>query len=464
MSSKPKSPVHVVILAAGKGTRMKTIRPKLLHPLAGLPLVQYSLRSARSLQPETITLVVGYQADVLRTALASEADLAFAVQEPQLGTGHAVLQAAPILGHRTGTLVLLYGDVPLLRAETLRRLVDHHEATGAAATLVTAHIDRPFGYGRIVREGGHITRVVEERDATAEQRAITEFNSGIWAFSLDGLFDALRALGTNNDQGEYYLTDLVGAFRSAGRPVETVVLDDATEVRGVNSQKELAEMSAIVRASRNDALMAAGVTITDPATTYVDEGVVVGADTILHPNVHLEGRTRVGQGCVIESGVRIVDSTVGDGSVVRNHSVIEASALDAETQVGPFARLRPGSRVGARAHIGNFVELKNTVVGEGTKASHLSYLGDATIGSGVNVGAGTITCNYDGARKNPTVIEDHAFIGSDSQLVAPVTVGRGAYVAAGSSIVEDVPPGALAIARGRQVNKAGWVERKKKGR
>jgi bifunctional UDP-N-acetylglucosamine pyrophosphorylase/glucosamine-1-phosphate N-acetyltransferase len=461
MTPTTPTSVHVVVLAAGKGTRMKTARPKLLHRLAGLSLIQHAVRTARTLSPETITLVLGYQADEVRQALAGEPGLQFAVQEPQLGTGHAVLQSEEALRGRHGTLVLLYGDVPLIRSESLRRLVSHHEATGATATVVTAVTERPDGLGRILRENGAIVGIVEERDATPEQRAIREINSGIWAFAVEGLFDHLRGLGSNNDQGEYYLTDLVHTFRHAGRRVETLVLDDATEVRGVNSQRELAELGAVVRRERNDALMTAGVTLVDPDATYVDADVEIGPDTVIHPNVYLEGRTRIGAACEIHSGVRIVNSTIGDGVLVRNHCVIDDSIVAGGVKVGPFAHLRPGSDVRAHAHIGNFVELKKTVLGERSKASHLTYLGDATIGADVNVGAGTITCNYDGVRKNATVIEDGAFIGSDSQLVAPVTVGRGAYVAAGSSITEDVPGGALAIARGRQVNKDGWVERKK---
>ena len=453
--------LHVVVLAAGKGTRMKTRRPKLLHPLAGLPLVYHVLRTARRLEPATITLVVGYQAEQLRTALTGEADLLFATQEPQLGTGHAVLQAEQVLRDRRGTLLLLSGDVPLTRLASLRRLVDHHVACGAAATLITAHLPRPHGYGRILRLDGAISRIVEQRDATPEQRTITEINSGIWAFSLDGLFDALRALGTNNDQGEYYLTDLVQVFRRAGARVETVVLEDATEIRGINSQAELAEMGAVVKRARNDALMAAGVTLIDPDHTYVDADVEIGADTIVHPNVCLEGRTRIGRGCVIHAGVRIVDTEVADDVIVHNHCVIEDAKLAQGARIGPFARLRPGSDVRADAHVGNFVELKKTVLGRGSKANHLAYLGDATIGAGVNVGAGTITCNYDGVHKHPTVIEDGAFIGSDSQLVAPVTIGKGAYVGAGSSITKDVPAGALAVARGHQVVKEDWVAKNK---
>lgn len=461
MNDTPPPDLHIVVLAAGKGTRMKTRRPKLLHPLAGHPVIEHVLRTARALGPTSITLVVGYQAAELQASLAGEADLRFARQEPQLGTGHAVLQAEQVLAEARGTLLLLSGDVPLVRAASLRRLVDHHRETRAAATLMTAIMPRPYGYGRILRKDGAITRIVEERDATPEQRKVTEINSGLWAFALDGLFDALRALGTDNDQREYYLTDLVQVHRKAGHAVETVLLEDPTEIRGINSQNELAEVAAIVRRARNDELMAAGVTLVDPDSAYIDVDVEIGPDTVVHPNVYLEGRTRVGSGCEIHSGTRIVNSEIGDGVLVRNHSVIEDARVADGARVGPFAHLRPGSDVGADAHVGNFVELKKTVLGAGSKANHLAYLGDATIGEGVNVGAGTITCNFDGTNKHPTVIEDGAFIGSDTQLIAPVTVGRGAYVAAGSSITEDVPPGALAIARGRQVNKDGWAERKK---
>jgi len=341
----------------------------------------------------------------------------------------------------------LYGDVPLLRPATLRTLVETHHARGALATVLTAHVDRPFGYGRIVREDGRIVAIVEEKDATPEQRAITEINSGIYAFELEPLFGALREIAPANAQGEYYLPDLVRIYRSRGLTVETVVLDDAREILGVNSRKELAELTAILKSNRADELMAAGVTIEDPASAWIGPDVTIGTDTILHPNVYLEGRTRIGSGCEVHSGVRIVDSAIDDGVVINNFCVIVESHVSSGARVGPFAHIRPQSDVGEQAHVGNFVELKKTALGRGSKANHLSYLGDATIGANVNVGAGTITCNYDGEKKNPTVIEDGAFIGSDSQLIAPVRVGRGAYVAAGSSITEDVPPGALAVAR-----------------
>jgi bifunctional UDP-N-acetylglucosamine pyrophosphorylase / glucosamine-1-phosphate N-acetyltransferase len=456
---------HVVILAAGKGTRMKSGLPKVLHRAAGLPLLEHVLRTASTLEPASVVLVLGHEADLVRTALGERLGLSFALQQPQLGTGHALLQAEAALAGARGTVVLLSGDVPLLRPATLRGLVERHRAAGAAATVLTATVPAPDGYGRIVRgDEGRITRIVEHRDATPLEREIGEINSGVYAFDLDPLFEALRGIGAANAQGEYYLPDLVTIYRARGMAVETLTLDDPREIIGVNSRKELAEVAAILRGAKNDELMAAGVTIVDPASTFIDPDVRIGADTTIRPGVYLEGRTSIGSGCEIHSGVRIVDSTIEDGVVINNFCVIVESVVRKGARLGPFAHIRPQSDVGESAHVGNFVELKKTSMGRGSKANHLSYLGDATIGEKVNVGAGTITCNYDGTAKHPTVIEDGAFIGSDSQLVAPVRVGRGAYVAAGSSITEDVPEDALAIARGKQVNKEGWAARKRGGR
>jgi bifunctional UDP-N-acetylglucosamine pyrophosphorylase / glucosamine-1-phosphate N-acetyltransferase len=454
--------IHLVILAAGKGARMKSAEPKVLHRAGGLRLIDHVLRAAASLQPATTVVVVGHMAGAIEAALGDRPGLRFALQEPQLGTGHALLQAEPHLAGAGGTLVLLSGDVPLLRPETLRALVDTHERSGAAATVLTARVGGPHEYGRVVRSDGRIAAIVEHKDATPAEREIDEINSGIYAFTLGPLFEALRSIGSANAQGEYYLPDLVRIYRARGLNVETVQLEDSREILGVNSRRELADVTAILKTTRNEALMADGVTIVDPASAWIGPDVAVGRDTVIHPNVHLEGRTRIGERCEIHAGVRIVDSTVEDGAVINNFCVIRESRIRAGAQVGPFAHIRPQSDVGEGAHVGNFTELKKTTLGKGSKANHLSYLGDATIGEKVNVGAGTITCNYDGTHKHPTVIEDGAFIGSDSQLVAPVRVGKGAYVAAGSSIVEDVPPGALGIARGKQVNKPDWVEKKKK--
>ena len=454
--------IHLVVLAAGKGTRMKSAEPKVLHRAGGIRLIDHVLRTASSLDAKTTVIVVGHMAAQVREALTARSGLRFAVQEPQLGTGHAVLQAEPHLAGATGTVVLLSGDVPLLRSATLLNLVATHERSGAAATVLTAHVEGPHEYGRIVREHGAIAAIVEHRDATPEQRAIGEINSGIYAFDAAPLFDALRTIGSANAQGEYYLPDLVRIYRERGLTVETVMLEDSREILGVNSRRELADVTAILKTTRNEELMSAGVSIVDPGSAWIGPDVVVGRDTIIHPNVYLEGRTHIGEGCEIHASVRIIDSTIDDGAVVNNFCVVRESHVRAGAQIGPFAHIRPQSDVGEDAHVGNFTELKKTTLGRGSKANHLSYLGDATIGENVNIGAGTITCNYDGSRKHPTVIEDGAFIGSDSQLVAPVRIGKGAYVAAGSSIVEDVPAGALGISRGRQVNKSGWVEKKKR--
>ena len=456
------SPVHLVVLAAGKGTRMKSRLPKVLHSAAGLPLIEHVLRTADRISPASVVVVIGHQAGMVRDALQSRPNLQFVLQEPQLGTGHALLQAEAALGGRSGTVVLLSGDVPLLTAATLRRFVDHHLAMGAAATVLTAVVEDPAGYGRIERTGGRISAIVEHKDASPSQRSIREINSGIYAFEITPLFDALRQIGSTNAQGEYYLPDLVGIYRDGGLTVETVTLDEPGEILGVNSRQELAQVARSLRAARNDDWMASGVTLVDPATAYIDPDVTIGPDTIIHPNVYLEGRTSIGANCEIQCGVRIVNSTLADGVFVNSYCMIVRSTVAAGAQLGPFAHLRPESVVGEHAHVGNFVELKKTALGRGSKASHLSYLGDAVIGEQVNVGAGTITCNYDGKTKAQTTIEDGAFIGSDSQLIAPVRIGQGAYVAAGSSITDDVPPGALAITRGRQTNKEGWVANKKR--
>jgi bifunctional UDP-N-acetylglucosamine pyrophosphorylase/glucosamine-1-phosphate N-acetyltransferase len=348
-----------------------------------------------------------------------------------------------------------------LSPNTLKRLLETHRGSGAAATVVTATVGRSYGYGRIVRSRGKITRIVEERDASPTQRQIKEINAGIYAFDLPPLFDALRTIASQNAQGEFYLTDLIGIYRRRKLPVETLLVENAREILGINSRSELAEVSRLVRQNKNEELMAAGVTMIDPATTYVDPEVEIAADTVLHPGVVIEGRTRIGAACEIQAYVRISDSEIGDRVTINSFCLISGAQVATGAALGPFAHLRPGTRVGEKAKVGNFVELKNTNLGPGSKANHLSYLGDATIGADVNVGAGTITCNYDGINKHRTVIEDGAFIGSDSQLVAPVTVGKGAYVGAGSSIVSDVPAGALGIARGRQTNVEGWVERRK---
>jgi len=459
------SDLHVVILAAGKGTRMKSSLPKVLHPLAGRPLIEHVLRTVDRLHAASTVLVVGHGADDVRAALARRTDLEYVVQSPQLGTGHALLQTEPLLGSRAGTLLLLYADVPLLESATLQRLIEAHQSARAAATVLTAVLGDPYGYGRIVRDaGGKISRIVEERDASGAERAIHEVNSGIYALSLGPLFPGLHGLATDNAQGEYYLTDLVAAYRRRGLPVETMLLDAADELRGVNSRVDLSDLGRVVRARQNRAVQLAGVSLEDPDTTYIELDVTIGADTTIGPGVILQGRTTIGSRCRIHAGSRLTDATIGDDVTILDRSIVVESTVRDGASVGPFAHLRPASDIGEQARVGNFVELKKTTLGRRSKANHLAYLGDATIGDDVNVGAGTITCNYDGVHKHKTVLEDGVFIGSDTQLIAPVRVGKGAYVAAGSSITEDVPADALAIARGRQQNKAGWAAARREER
>ena len=453
---------HILILAAGLGTRMRSSRPKVLHRLGGLPLIEHVLRAASALTPDSIGVVVGHVADQVRAGLAGHAGLEFVLQTDQLGSGHALLQAEPLFRGRRGSLVVLSGDVPLIRPETLRHLVETHDRADAAVTVLTATVTRPYGYGRIIRKDGRLSRVVEERDASEAQRQLKEINSGIYACNLAPLFDVLREVPAAGAVNEIYLPGLVTIYRRRGLGVETVEVENPDEVRGINSQTELAEVRQIVRQRKNEELMAVGVTIEDPATTFVDMDVTVGPDTVIHPSVILEGRTTIGARCELHAGVRIVDSTLGDDVLVNNHCVIQGATIAPGARVGPFAHLRPETVVGKAARIGNFVETKKTSLGDGSKANHLTYLGDATIGSGVNVGAGTITCNYDGGEKHPTTIGDRVFIGSGTELIAPVTLGHDAYVAAGSCITDDVPAGALGMARGRQVNKEDWVTRRKK--
>jgi bifunctional UDP-N-acetylglucosamine pyrophosphorylase/glucosamine-1-phosphate N-acetyltransferase len=454
------SDLHVVVLAAGKGTRMKSHLPKVLHRIGGLTIIERVIRTAAALQPASITLVVGHGADEVKRSLAKRTRLQFVTQEQQLGTGHALLQTRPHLQGKSGTVVLLSGDAPLLSVDSVKALLATHQEAAAAATVITATVPRPFGYGRIVRTSGKISKIVEERDTTTAQKAITEINSGIYAFDLAPLFAALDSIGTANKQGEYYLPDLIAIYRKQKRAIATWTVPRGDEIRGINSRTELAEVTTMVRQQKNEELMAAGVTLIDPATTYVDADVVVGPDTVIYPCVFLEGNTRIGGACEIHSGARIVNSTIGDRVCVRNHTVVMDSTVEAGAFLGPFAHIRPNSKVGEDVHIGNFVELKKTDMGKGAKANHLAYLGDATIGPKTNVGAGTITCNYDGEKKHQTIIGAGVFVGSNSTLVAPVTLADGSYIAAGSAVTTDVPAGALAIGRARQENKDGWVAKR----
>ncbi|HZX95151.1 MAG TPA: bifunctional UDP-N-acetylglucosamine diphosphorylase/glucosamine-1-phosphate N-acetyltransferase GlmU [Myxococcales bacterium] len=445
-----------VVLAAGKGTRMKSDLAKVLHEVCGRPIAFFPIRAALALDASPVVAVVGHQAQAVEQGLSRQfpgAPLRFAVQAEQLGTGHAVLCAEEALRGFEGNVLILAADVPLVRAETLRKLV---AAKGDAdVALLACRARNPKGYGRIVRkQNGEVARIVEEKDASEAERRIDEVNASIYLADARFLFKALHGVGRGNAQGEYYLTDIV----EKGRAV--AVEAEEAEVSGVNDRAQLAWSAAQLRERRNAQLMKDGVSFHDPAVTYVDEGIEVGADTVLEPMVSLRGKTRVGRGVRIGQGCVIVDSEIEDGAQILPYTHMNEARIGPGATVGPFARLRPGAQLAEQAHVGNFVELKKTVLGKGSKANHLTYLGDAIIGEGCNIGAGTITCNYDGKNKHQTTIEDGAFIGSDTQLVAPVTVGKDAYVGTGATVREDVPAGALAVSAGKQRNIEGWVAKK----
>lgn len=452
------APLAVIVLAAGQGTRMKSAHAKVLHPLGGRPLVCHVLEASSSLGAARSVVVVGHQAEVVERACAGFA-ASFALQREQRGTGHAVRVACEErLADFSGDVLILYGDVPLLRAETLERLLRRHRQHGALLSLLTTVLEDPHGYGRIVRDGtGALQRIVEERDATDDERKIREVNPGIYCVRSPFLTGALAALAPDNAQGELYLTDIVAAAVVEGGPVVSEPVDPH-EVAGINSRADLAALEARLRAEVIERHMAAGVTFLDPATSYVEATVEIGADTVIGPMVQLRGRTRLGRDCRLDGNAFLTDATLGDGVHLRSSVVIAETRIDAGAIIGPFAHLRPGTHLHEGVHIGNFVEVKKSEVGPGTKANHLAYLGDATIGRESNIGAGTITCNYDGFAKQRTVIGDRVQIGSDSQLVAPVTVGDDAYVATGTTVRHDVEPGALAFNPKPDQRRAGWVE------
>ena len=452
--------LEVIILAAGLGTRMKSSTIKILHRAAGRPIIDYVLDLASELSSQPPVMVIGHQREQVQQAVDSRAR--FAIQEQQLGTGHAVLQAAPHVDASKRVLILS-GDVPLTRRETLQRLLDEHAQSGNVLTLLTMKLSDPGMYGRIVRDDrGAVQRIVEAKDASDEEKRIDEVNAGIYVFDGVHLFDNLRNLSTNNAQGEYYLTDLLHTLRERGHRVGAVIAPDPIEALGVNSRADLAQVDTEIQRRVVEKLMREGVTFRNPSTVVIDSTVTIGADTVIYPFVTIEGTTKIGRDCVIEPGVHLVNVQIADNVHIKTGTVAEDAIIEEEASVGPYAHLRPGSKLGRKVKVGNFVETKKAVFGEGAKASHLSYIGDAEIGADVNIGAGTITCNYDGVRKNKTILEDGVFIGSDTQLVAPVRVGRGAYVGAGSTITKDVPPGALSLSRTPQKTIEGWAERKKK--
>jgi bifunctional UDP-N-acetylglucosamine pyrophosphorylase/glucosamine-1-phosphate N-acetyltransferase len=454
--------IAAIILAAGKGTRMKSDLVKVMHPLGEKPMISWPVMAARSAGAGRIIMVVGHQAEKVREYFAAEEGLEFALQEEQLGTGHAVGRAARFCSGFKGRVLILCGDVPLIRPATLQTLLSVHEEHRATVTVLTAHMDNPHGYGRVVKgEGGDVLRIVEEKDATQEERAISEINSGIYCVEAEFLFAAVAALNSDNAQGEFYLTDIVKQGADQGKICRSFALADKEEIMGVNDRVQLAAAGKVLRRRINERLMLAGVTIIDPDNAYIEEGVKIGADTVIYPNVHISGSTIIGSGCVIEPSVVIRGCTIGNGVTIKAGSVMADSILHDSVAVGPMAHLRPGNELGDHVKIGNFVEAKKVVMGKGSKASHLTYLGDASIGSHVNIGCGTITCNYDGVSKHRTVIEDDVFVGSDVQFVAPVTIGRNSLIAAGTTVTRDVPPDSLAIARAPQVNKEGWKLKKR---
>ena len=451
--------LRVLILAAGKSTRMKSKYAKVLQRAGGRRLIEHVLTTARNLSPD-IFVVVGHLADQVKAAIS---EVTFIDQKEQLGTGHAVLAARETFSGYAGDVLVMPGDVPLIEAATLEAFVRFHHEGGFCASVLTADLENPHGYGRIVRRNANeVSSIVEHRDATPEILKIREINSSIYVFHAPVLFESLVKIGNNNAQHEYYLTDVIGLLAGRKQKVGAFKVHSAEEVLGINTRQELAAVDRVMRRKKCESLMADGVTITDPETTYIDADVQIGMDTVIYPSVQIYGHTVIGEDAAIHSFSRILDSKIGSRTVVFEGCVIVDSAIGEDVSIGPYAHLRMGAALGDSAKVGNFVEIKKSALGAGTKSMHLAYLGDATIGKNVNIGAGVITCNYDGVNKHPTVIEDGAFVGTDSQLIAPVRIGKDAYIAAGSSITEDVPPESLAIARGRQVNKEGWVRTRKK--
>ncbi len=460
----PARPLAALILAAGKSTRMKSRRPKALHGLLGKPLLGWAVEAAAGAGAGRTVLVVGHEAAMVQEAMGPE--LEYVLQAVQNGTGHAVQMAEELLHDWDGPLLVLPGDAPLLSASLLESLVARHIETNAAATLLTAVLEEAGSYGRIVRDPvtSQVQQIVEARDASPAQREIGEISTSVYVFSPPALFAALRKITPQNAQGEYYLTDVVGLLASEGQTVEALVSPDPDVVRGINTRPELSELRQVLQARVHHALGLAGVTIIDPLTTHIDATVRIGQDTTIHPYSILSGVTDIGEDCEIGPGARLSDARLGRGVSVRDSHIV-ASEVGDGCKIGPFANLRPGSVLGTNVKVGDFVELKNATLGDGVSAGHFAYLGDAEVGARTNIGAGTITCNYDPfltPTKNLTKIGADAFIGTHSTLVAPVTIGDGAYTAAGSTITDDVPADALAIGRGRQINKPGWVSAKRR--
>ncbi len=453
------SELVTIILAAGKGTRMKSSHPKVLHQVCGKAMVRHVLDAAEAAGSKRNIIVVGFGADEVRAELGNAAEVV--VQAEQLGTGHAVLQAEPLLRDARGTVMVLCGDTPLLTGALVKRLYEEHEKAGAKATVLTAVMPDATGYGRVIRTAaGDVEKIVEHKDATEEERAVQEVNSGIYCFEKEALFSALKNVGCDNAQGEYYLPDVLSILRERGEKIWAVAADDYEETLGVNSRLHLAQAEKILRRRKNIELMESGVTLMDPDSTFVDSNVIVGRDTVIYPFTWLEGKTVVGEGCTLGPSSRFTDAKIGN-SVTAHFVYAHECEIESGATMGPYVHIRPDSHISNDVKIGNFVEVKNSKIGAGSKLPHLQYIGDCDMGAGVNMGCGTITVNYDGKQKFRTKIGDNAFVGCNSNLVAPVAVGDGAYVAAGSTITKDVPPEELAVARARQKNIPNWPDKRK---
>ena len=448
---------YAIILAAGKGTRMKSKLYKVLHPVSGQPMVEHIINRVSETNPDEIITIVGHGAEQVKAQLGERSE--YALQAEQLGTGHAVLQAASFLQGKEGTTLVISGDTPLLTTETLNNLFEYHQGKNASATILTAQAEDPTGYGRIIRDHiGIVEKIVEQKDTTPEEALVQEINTGTYCFDNQALFEALNKVGTDNAQGEYYLTDIIEILKDAGKTVAAYQTEDFDESMGVNDRIALAKANELMRQRINKMHMVNGVSFVDPATTYIDAGVEIGSDTVIEAGVQLQGKTVIGSDCVIGAHSRIVDSVIEDHVVVE-HSVIEKSLVKSHADVGPFAHLRPKAEIGEGVHIGNFVEVKNAEIGKNTKVGHLTYVGDATLGEEINVGCGVVFVNYDGKNKHRTTIGDHSFIGSNANIIAPVEIAKNTSVAAGSTITEDIPEYAMAIARARQVNKEEYAKK-----
>jgi len=449
-----------IILAAGKGTRMKSRLPKVLHQVGGKYMVEHVISAVGEIGVREVIAVIGHEAEMVRQALGNK--ITCAVQEQQLGTGHAVMMALPYLEQAGGSVLVACGDTPLLRADTLKKLGEFHLASQAVCTILSARFPDPTGYGRIIRNQNHtVEKIVEQKDARPEELSIDEINTGTYCFDLQWLRKAVQSLTPNNTQGEYYLTDAIAFFVSRGLTVHAFLTEDFHETLGINSRSQLAEAEAVLRMRKAQDLMAQGVTIIDPSSTFIDHDVQIGPDTIVEPFTFLRGTTVIGSECIIGPHADIKDSTIGHG-VTCSRSVMVESLVEDHCTIGPFAYLRPGTELCEKVKVGDFVEIKKSVIGAQSKVPHLSYVGDAEVGKNVNIGCGTITCNYDGKYKHRTVIGDGAFIGSNTNLVAPVEVGKGAMTGAGSTITKNVPDDDLALARGKQINLPGWAAKKRK--